>query len=127
MNLPIAERSATIRKLRFLDRSTAVDTLEELLSNSLDANSRTTAIKLLGKVGGIANVETLLGFYETHRSAVTKALVGVGVFDDIMPSGHRERKGVQRALNHATPELVDLIREGRLTRESLHSILPSIM
>ena len=127
LSLPISERTTAIRELRSLGRSAAADALEKLLACSLDDNSTTTAIRILGAVGDSENVDTLLRFYDKYRTAVTKALLALGVFDGVLPTENRERRMIRHALNHAKPELTDLIREGRLTRESLLSVLPPIV
>jgi hypothetical protein len=127
ITIPISKRPPKIRELRKLEPTDSAATLATLLNTSLDANSTTTAIKMLGAIGTAENVDTLLRHYDTYRTAVTKSLVAIGVFDEILPTDPRERRMFHVALNHADPKLVDLIRDGRVTRDTIRSVLPPMM
>ncbi|MEM6473789.1 MAG: HEAT repeat domain-containing protein [Planctomycetota bacterium] len=123
----------SIRALGRLRASEAVRPLGILLGRTDNSNTRNMIAKTLGKIGDRGAVPILIKHYNVIApSTFSATLVRLGLFADVFENKNdlaskRERRKMMIAIRRATPELIQLIEQDRLTADEIRRVLPPTM
>lgn len=125
------ERAEAIRRLGESRRVNALEPLCSFLRRTTDKNHLGRAVKAIGKIGDRRVVPDLIDLHKEAdpnlQRTIMKAFVRMGLFDDVLPSGRRERSAVERAIVlFSNREVITLIERDEITNDALRECLPPI-